>query len=177
LRHVFLITLSIIIAIFLARSGTFHTFLLHLGKLGFIGAFFAGMFFVSTFTVAEATVTLLILAETLSPIEIGLVAGLGAVVGDLTIFHIVKDDLTQDLTYMYNKFGDHHLQKLFKSKYFHWTLPVIGALLIASPLPDEVGVSLLGISKMNSIRFSIISFLLNSTGIFLVVLASTVIKP
>ena len=54
---------------------------------------------------------------------------------------------------------------------------MIGAIIIASPFPDEIGVSLMGISKMKTYQFILISFLLNAIGIFLVVSASLVIKP
>jgi len=170
--------LSIILAIFLFRSEAFHSFLLHLGSFGYIGAFIAGMLFVSTFTVATSALILLILAETLSPIEIGLIAGLGAVVGDMLIFKLVKDNLAAEIVDVYNHV-DHkkHLKKLFHTKYFSWSLPVIGALIIASPLPDEIGVSLMGISKMGTTKFLILSFVLNSIGIFLVISASAFIKP
>ena len=40
---------------------------------------------------------LLVLAEKLVPIEIGLFAGLGAVVGDLTIFRFIKDGLLDEV--------------------------------------------------------------------------------
>jgi len=73
--------------------------------------------------------------------------------------------------------GDHHFKKVLHTKYFSWTLPVIGAIIIASPFPDEIGVSLMGISKMKTYQFILISFLLNAIGIFLVVSASLVIKP
>jgi len=57
-----------------------------------------------------------------------------------------------------------------------WTLPVIGAIIIASPFPDEIGVSLVGISKIKTYQFLLVSFILNAIGIFLVVSASAVIK-
>jgi len=170
--------LSIVLAVYLYRFDAFHSFLLHLGGLGYIGAFIAGMLFVWTFTAATSALILLILAETLSPIEIGLVAGLGAVVGDLIIFRLVKDGLTKEIEEIYIHVDrKKHLKKLFHSKYFNWMLPVLGAVIIASPLPDEVGVSLMGISKMNSFKFSILSYVLNSIGIFLIILASVFIKP
>ena len=54
-------------------------------------------------------------------------------------------------------------------------LPVIGAIIIASPLPDELGVSLMGMSQMKASRFILLSYILNSIGIFLVVSASLLI--
>ncbi len=170
--------ISIIIASFFSRYEPSHSFLLNLGDLGYLGAFLAGVLFVSTFTVATGAVILLVLAETLSPIEIGLIAGLGAVVGDFTIFRFIKDSLEKELESIYNHVdGNHHFTKVLHSKYFSWTLPVIGAIIIASPFPDEIGVSLMGISKMKTYQFLFISFVLNVIGIFLVVSASVIIKP
>ncbi|MBI4100613.1 hypothetical protein HY439_02625 [Candidatus Microgenomates bacterium] len=98
--------------------------------------------------------------------------------GDFTIFRLVKNNLTNELVNIYNHFdSNHHFKRLLHSKYFSWTLPVVGALIIASPLPDELGVSLMGISKMKTYQFLIISFILNTIGIFLVVSASLVLKP
>lgn len=169
--------LSLVLALYLFRNETFHSYLLHLGNLGYIGAFFGGILFVSTFTVATATLILLVLAEGLNPIEIGVIAGAGAVVGDVLIFRFIKDGLASEVKFLYNQVRGHHLTKVFHSNYFSWTFPVIGALLIASPLPDEIGISLMGISKMKFYKFLLLSFVLNSIGIFIVITASTVIKP
>lgn len=177
-KNLTLTFLGVIIAIISSRIEIFHQFLLHLGNLGYLGAFVAGILFVSTFTVATGAVILLVLAETLSPIEIGIIAGLGAVFGDFTIFRFVKDNLTNELEGIYNHVDNkHHLIKILHSKYFSWTLPVLGAIIIASPFPDELGVSLMGISKMKTYQFLVVSFLLNAIGIFLVISASLVLKP
>ena len=177
-KNLTLLLISVIIAFFFARYEPFHTFLLNLGNFGYLGAFLAGVLFVSTFTVATGAIILFVLAESLSPIEIGLIAGLGAVVGDFTIFRFIKDNLKKELELIFDHIdGDHHFKKVLHTKYFSWTLPVIGAIIIASPFPDEIGVSLMGISKMKTYQFILISFLLNAIGIFLVVSASAVLKP
>ena len=177
-KNLTFLTLSLILAFFLSRYEPFHQSLLHLNTLGYFGAFIGGMLFVSTFTVATGAVILLVLAETLSPIEIGIIAGLGAVLGDLIIFRFVQDNLSTEMEEVYDQIdGKHHIQKLLHTKYFSWTLPVIGAIIIASPLPDEIGVSLMGISRMKASRFILLSFVLNALGIFLVISASTVIAP
>lgn len=177
-KNLFVVGVSLIFTLTLSRVDSFHAFLLNLGGLGYLGAFVAGVLFVSTFTVATGSLVLLILAEKLSPLELGLIAGLGAVVGDLAIFKFVKDGLAAEIELVYDQIDDdHHLKKLFHSKYFSWTLPIIGAVIIISPLPDELGVSLLGISKMGTYRFAFMSYLLNSIGIFLVISLSALIKP
>jgi len=169
--------MGILLAVVLSRNSTFHSFLLHLGGFGYVGAFLAGILFVSTFTVATSALVLLTLAETLSPIEIGLIAGIGAVVGDMMIFRLIKDNLANEIEDIYNHIDtEKHLKKLFHSKYFSWTLPVFGAIIIASPLPDEMGISLINLSKMSTFKFVLLSYILNSIGIFLIVSASIVIK-
>ncbi len=117
------------------------------------------------------------LAEKLSAIEIGIFAGLGAVVGDMLIFRFVKDNILAEVTPIYNKLGGKHMTAILHSRYFSWSLPVIGAIIIATPLPDEVGVSLMGIAKMKTYKFFLVAFVLNAIGIFLVVSASAIIKP
>lgn len=132
-----------------------------------------GMLFISTFTVGIGALVLLLLAQNFSALELGLIAGLGAVFGDFTIFSLIKNNLNSELARVYSLIDSkHHFTKLLHSKYFSWSLPVIGAVIIASPFPDELGVTLMGISKMKTYQFLLISFILNAIGIFLVVLAS-----
>lgn len=176
-KNLTLVFLGIVIAFLLSKIEVFHLFLLHLGNYGYYGAFIAGTLFVSTFTVATGAIILIILSQNLSPLEIGLIAGLGAVLGDFTIFRLIKNNLTFELESIYNHVDSkHHFVKLLHSKYFNWTLPVLGAIIIASPFPDEIGVSLMGISKMKTYQFLLISFVLNSVGIFFVVFLSSIVN-
>lgn len=168
--------LSLVIAFLLSQYEPFIAFLLNLGGIGYLGAFIAGLLFVSTFTVSTGVVMLLILAETLSAFDIGIIAGLGAVVGDLIIFRFVKDNLLDEIKSITKYFGGKHIRATLHTKYFRWTLPVFGAIIIASPLPDELGVSLMGIANMRTLHFIFLSFILNAAGIFVVVSAANVIK-
>jgi len=175
--NLLLVAVGIGFAVLLSRCEPFQEFLLNLNSFGYFGAFIAGMLFVSTFTAATGAIILLILAEKFIPIELGLIAGLGAVAGDLTIFHLVRDGLFDEIEDIYNRIGGRKLSHILHVRSFRWMLPVIGAMIIASPLPDEIGVSLLGISKMKVVRFAVLSYILNSIGIFIVISASLVIKP
>lgn len=177
-KNLLFLFISLVFALFISRFEAFHSFLINLNNFGYLGAFLAGILFVSTFTISTGIVILLVLAEKLSPLEIGLIAGLGAVTGDLLMFRFAKNDLLSELELIFMHFErNQHVNHVIHSKYFGWTLPVIGAFIIASPLPDEVGVSLLGISQMKTYKFFILSFILNAVGIFLVISASLVIKP
>ncbi len=177
-KNLTIVFFSIILVLFISRIETFHSFLLNIGNFGYIGAFIAGILFVSMFTAATSALIIFILAETLSPIEIGLIAGLGAVLGDLLILSLIKDNLSNEIKDIYDHIDKkNNLKKLFYSKYFNWMLPFIGAIIIASPFPDELGISLIGISKVSKFKFVFISYILNSIGIFLIVSASIFIKP
>ena len=177
LSNIALLFGGLCVAIWLARFEDLHRILLLSPLLSFLGVILAGVMFVISFTAPTGAVLLLLLAERFSPIEIGIIAAFGATFSDFVIFHFVRDTLISDLEPIYEELGGSHLTKLFHTHYFKWTLPLIGSAIIASPLPDEIGVSLLGLTKMSTPKFILISFLLNAIGIFLVVAASTLIKP
>jgi len=170
--------ISIVIGLVLLKTSFFRELVFHLGNFGYVGAFFGGMLFVSTFTVSIGTAILLLLSETLHPVEIGLIAGIGAVIGDLTIFHYIRNkSLDREIKHLVEVLGGDKIIHLIHTKYFSWTLPVVGALIIVSPLPDELGVSLIGVSKMKTYQFILLSFTLNTIGIFLIVSAGVILRP
>jgi hypothetical protein len=139
----------------------------------FIGPLIAGILFVSTFTAALGILILLDLAKVLSPLEIAIIAGIGATIGDFAIFRFFKNNLLGEIKLIYYKLRGEHLTKILHHKYLGWILPVIGAIIIASPFPDEIGIGLLGISKIKNYQFIVLSFILDAVGIFLLVSASS----
>lgn len=165
-KNLTLVALGIIFAICLETIPIFRPYILVFSTLGFVGAIIAGMLFVSTFTVATSAVLLGLLLPELGIWQLTLFAGIGALLGDLIIFRFVRDGLITEIKPIYKKLGGSHLNKLLHTKMFSWTLPIIGALIIFSPLPDELGVSLMGISKISTTKFVAISLILNAAGIF-----------
>ena len=158
-RHVNLILLILgLVVAWLLRSQDFAAY-------GLLGAFAGGIMFASAFTVASGTIILLSLAHFLPIWQIAITAGFGAIITNYFIFRFVRDDLSREIKDVYALFGNRHLTTLLHTKYFHWFMPLLGALIIASPLPDELGVSLLGISKMSQKEFIFLSFILNTLGI------------
>lgn len=173
-KNLILFFLGILLAWFLSQNKSFHDFLVGLGNFGYLSAVLAGVLFVSTFTIATGAMVLMTLAKTLSPIEIILLAGIGAVLGDMLIFRFVKDEIDAEIEPIYNQITGSHLKKILHTRYFAWTLPVLGALIIISPLPDELGVSLLGVSQMNTQKFIMIAWISHTLGMFLFVSASLI---
>jgi hypothetical protein len=171
-----LLAVSLVLVFYLAQTPLLDSVIQKAGELGYLGAFIVGMFFVSTFTVAPAIVILYHLADTsLHPIEVAVLAGLGAMIGDYIIFRFMKDRVFEELGPIFKKLQHPGVRDLFASPFFAWLGPLFGAFLIASPLPDEVGVSLLGLTKIKRWQFFAMTFVLNSIGIFLTVLAARLI--
>lgn len=171
-----LVFINILLVIFLSKYNFLSDGLFNLRSIPLIGSFIAGMFYVSAFTAGLGILMLSDLSKRLSPIEIALLAGLGGAVADFGIFRFFKNNLLSEITPIYNKLGGQRLTKLMYHRSFRWSLPVIGAIIIASPFPDEIGISLLGVSKIKSYQFIVLSFILDAIGIFLLVSAFSLIK-
>src|SRR3989344_2764118 len=167
-RDLGVIVLSILIAIILGKTGILESILVSTQGARFIGSFIAGIFFVSVFTAAPATVALGEIAQSNSVITVAILGGLGALIGDLIIFRFVKDRVSEHFDYLIKISRSERLLSIFKLKLFRWIVPLVGALVIASPLPDEIGVAMLGLSKMKSSYFILLSFILNSAGILII---------
>ena len=167
-RDLALVILSVFIAIILVKTGVLKELITSTQEVRFIGSFIAGIFFVSVFTVAPATVALGEIAQSNSVITVAIIGGLGALIGDLIIFRFVKDRVFQHFSYLIRISKSERLFSIFKLRLFRWVIPFMGALIIASPLPDEIGIAMLGLSKMKNSYFILLSFVLNSAGILIV---------
>lgn len=163
------LVLSLVALFYVADTEVVHALIKQIGSYGYLGAAITGVFFVSTFTVAPASVVLFHLAQEFNPILIALCAGAGAAIGDLLIFRFLKDRVFDELAPLFRRFGNSHVSYVFKTPYFAWFLPVIGAVIIASPIPDEIGIGLMGLSNIRFWQFMLLAFVLNATGIFIVV--------
>jgi hypothetical protein len=168
LQNLFYALASVIAAFLLVQIGTVDSFLESVGGLTHVGSFLAGMFFTSIFTTAPAIVVLGQLALTTPLWIVALFGGLGAVVGDYLLFLVIRQGLSKDVEYLVSHVGFKRLRKVLHTKLFHHVLPFIGALVLASPLPDEIGLAMLGFSKVDKDRFLLISLAMNSFGIFII---------
>jgi len=168
IRDLALVVFSVLIAIILAKTGVLQDLITSTKEMRFIGSFIAGIFFVSVFTAAPATVVLGEIAQSNSVITVAILGGLGALIGDLIIFRFVKDRVSEHFNYLIKISRSERFFSIFKLKLFRWIIPFVGALIIASPLPDEIGVTMLGLSKMKNSYFILLSFVLNSAGVLII---------
>lgn len=173
IQDVAIISFSILLAIVLVKANILSNILLTTQKLHTIGSFVAGMFFTSIFTTAPAIATLGHIAKDNSIILNALFGAVGAVIGDIVIFQFIRDKLSEHLLEV---IGHNSIWKrthtLYKLKYFRWLTFLAGGLLIASPLPDELGIGLLGFSRMKLSQFIPLSLFFNFIGITLIGIVS-----
>lgn len=166
LTDIGLILMSVLVALVLARTDALIQLITATKEIELIATFVTGMFFTSIFTTAPAIATFSEIALTQSIYVTALVGAMGSVVGDLLIFKFVRDRVAADILELLKEEGIlRRAKKVFRFKHFRWLTLLAGGLLIASPLPDELGIALLGFSKMSARYFAVLSFVFNFLGI------------
>lgn len=169
LRDVGIILLSIFVAVILVKTRILSHLLFLTGKTLFLNSFISGFFFTSVFTTAPAIAALGEIARANSLFFTALFGALGAMCGDFLIFRFMRDSFSGHLIELVKTKGTRkRIKSIFKLRFFRWLTFLIGGLIIASPLPDELGLSLLGFSKIKTSRFLPLSFTFNFIGIIFV---------
>jgi hypothetical protein len=176
LKDFSIIVLSILVAFILVDTHTLTNILTSTKELEILGSFVAGLFFTSIFTTAPAIVTLGDIAQSNSLVLTALFGACGAVLGDLVIFRFIRDRLSGHLLeILQHQKGGRRIKALLKLRYFRWLTFFAGGLIIASPFPDELGITLLGFAKAKTSWFVPISFIFNFIGISLIGLVARAI--
>lgn len=161
LRDTIIITFSLILTILLARDQNVILFFQNFSRYPWLGAFVAGIFLVSQFTAIPATVVLAGLSLHSSLPVIALSAAFGSAVGDIGIFSFFKTTIVDDLRYLFGKFHlEKYVYRIYNGRY-RVVLIVLGVLLWILPLPDEIPLAILGVTKTNNKLFLLLSLVIN----------------
>lgn len=168
------IIFGLVIATLLVQAGAVQEFL-HLteGMQG-LTAFVAGIFFTSAFTLAPASVVLSQI-HGIPSFEVALLGGLGAMIGDVILFLFIRDRFSEHIMRALGHSKWKHIVKSFHFGFLKYLSPVLGAAIIASPLPDEFGLMLMGASRMNVALLLPISFFMNVVGVYLIISLTSLI--
>lgn len=164
---IFAVSLSL--AWWLVKSGYLNNLVEAALPLRFVAEFLAGIFYTSFLTAPIAVATLLVIAGTNNPILTALLAGVGAAFGDLVIVTLFRRNLSKDVDIISHELHLRWVDNFLKKWKLDFITPLIGAIIIASPLPDELGLLLLGASKLKYYQVAILTFVLNTAGILLIV--------
>ena len=169
LFDIIIIALGILITFLLVKIGAIDALVYSLRHYTIVASFLAGVFFTSTFTIAPASVALVNLAQQAPLPLVAAWGALGAMCGDLILFFFIRDRFAEDLKSAFSSRRVKHILHSFHFGFLKWLAPILGALIIASPLPDEFGISLLGMSKIRTSLLLPISYVMNFIGVYLIV--------
>ena len=176
MRHVLkdssFIILSIALAIVIGRLDLIEKLLSLSENVRVIGAFVGGLFFTSVFTTAPAIIFLGEIGQVEPILVVALIGAAGAVCGDILLFHLFKNHVAKDVDTLIGLSKNNLLKNILHNRAFRWVGILVGALIISSPLPDELGIALMGLTKMEVKSFIPVSFTFNFFGIYLIGLAS-----
>jgi len=167
-KDFFYICIGVVVAIYLTQSGLIDALIRSLGGHEF-ASFVAGIFFTSVFTLAPAAIALVHISESTNVLDVALLGALGAMCGDLILFLFIRDKFAKDLRSAFKPSLVRHIFKSFHLGFMKWFAPILGALIIASPLPDEFGLMLMGMSRTKLYFLLPIAFIMNVLGIYLIV--------
>jgi uncharacterized membrane protein len=168
-KDLFLIAISIFVATVLVNTNLLINILTSTKELAVIGSFIAGIFFTSIFTTAPAMATLGEIAQHNSIVVTALLGASGAVLGDLIIFRFIRDRLSAHLLEIIKHEGfTKRMKALLRLKTFRWLTFFLGGLILASPFPDEIAITVFGFIHLKTSWFIPISFVFNFGGILLI---------
>lgn len=170
---VFLVSLAF--AYLIIDANLIHRAVEFLGPWSVVAILIVGFFFTSVLTVAPAAVALGEFSQDMPLLLVAGVGALGSVLADLIIFRLFRDHVADDIRALLYAGGVRKLSTLRRSKLMRRTLSVLGALIIASPFPDEIGIALMGASRMKPQTFIMVAYAMNALGILLVGLAARAI--
>jgi hypothetical protein len=172
-RHdLFWLGFSIILTFFLVHFGILESILSVSQEWFIVTSFVAGMFWTSMFTISPASIAIAHLSHSIDFMTLATWGALGAMISDLIIFHFIRDVFSEDIE---GAIKTSRFKRLLSKTHFtflRWFGPLVGALVIISPLPDEIGLSLMGVSKMKTRYLIPTTFILNFIGIYLIALLS-----
>lgn len=114
---------------------------------------------------------LFLIADPSSPLLAALVGGCGAVLGDMLIFQFIRFSFLDEFGKLKREKIVRLVEKpvtLVPARFHHYLLYAFAGIIIASPLPDELGLSLLaGLTSIRQIPLACISYVCNTVGIFI----------
>ncbi len=165
-----LYVIAVIGAYFVFQIPAIHEFISSFASWMYVAIFFGGLLFSAGFTTPIATGFFL----ALSPPDIyvaALVAGVGALIVDMGIFSFIRLSFMDEFKLLkHNSFIRHvssGLEFIVPKNLRSFLVYLLAILIIASPLPDELGVALLaGFTKVHPYAFIGMSYIGNVLGIF-----------
>lgn len=141
-------------------------------KLNNLGIFISGILIPFGFS-APFGIGLLTKMHPSSILIAAIIGGFGAMLGDLIIFKTIKFSFIDEFKRLERTKAIRKIEAIAKEnkhvKVMHYLLYIFAGIVIASPLPDEIGVSMLaGLTTIKPLKLAVISFFVHTAAIFLI---------
>lgn len=163
---------SIFLAYLLIQNGFVDSLIVKIAPVQFLAEFVGGMLFTSFLTTPFSIALFYVLSHSTNPLQIALIGGLGAAIGDILIVSIFRNSFFDDFKTLEKTLKLKRAFHFFHHSHFNHLAPLLGVLIIASPFPDELGLMMLGASKLKYIQLLVFTYILNAGGIFFVSLGA-----
>ena len=161
---IFLLTIAIVTVIGCSSWGDRLSLLLN--GLGWWGALLLGFLYSYAFTSALSSAGWLMFDGSRNIFLLAIVGGFGALLADLIIFKFIRNYFDDEIKKLSREKAFIAIGRIIPRPIRLIILPFLGALVISSPLPDELGVTLIAIEKKFPEKYFIaLSFILNTLGI------------
>lgn len=168
-----LLVLSIGVSIWLLKTDIVATVLRQVDGAGLVfSSFLEGFFFTSMLTTPPAIIAIAESASYIAAWKLALIGATGAVCGDLLVFRFVQSRLVERILSAALQPRVLRFGSVIARSPLWWLSPLCGVLIIASPLPDEIGLVMMGLSSIRFTTFVPLSFAANAAGIFAIALTA-----
>jgi hypothetical protein len=144
--------------------------------MGYFGTFLAGLLYPYALTSAAGTGILLILAKEQNILFAGVIAGIGALISDIILFLFVTHSFSDEVQKLSKEKVVRTVNRWIPDSIRVYLLATFAGLLIASPLPTEIGILLMtSIKNISFKKFIIIIYILHASAIFIILLIGSII--
>ena len=169
-----LLLISIIGAYYLFTRPAVEAFLGNLGQLKYLGIFVAGLLFSFGFTTPFA----IGIFASISPANIllaSIIGSCGALLSDLCIYKMIKVSFMNEFKRLQKIPPFRAIQRTINqsltNRLKNYLLYFLVGFIIASPLPDEIGITMLaGLTTIRTHILAFLSFIFNTLGILIILI-------
>ena len=192
-RNSIYLAAGLVVAYLIISTDRFDAVVVELRSMQYFGILLSGLFYAFSLTTAPATAIFYKLGSSFSPVLIAGIGAFGTTVGDYLIFRFVKNKLMGELRMLTDEVGSKiffrnsifyrifpfsnlllsksfriSMFKIGKSKAWRTATIVLAGAVIMLPIPDEIGVAMMGAVNFKTKYFLLMSYCLNFAGILMI---------
>lgn len=180
-KNIIVFAVGLAISLILFFTGGLSGAVAAIGDLSYVGSLIMGMLYATSLGAGFASVAFVAIGEKFDPLTVAVLGGVGAMIADLAILRFLTSGIMDELkTIFQGRFyfiRSERVKRIFKTRTARFFGPLVGFFIIASPLPDELGVLVLASFGVRMGRTIPLFFILNAVGIYLLaVIGSNISK-